>query len=312
MKLRRLEEVDSSSMDWSSYDLIVLASGFEARSAHILSQVPDSVEHKVLVLGFHEDRSTLSRPDNDRLFTSRGMPPLVCESALGYEEALRSRLQQAVLSAGGERSVRILIDYSVMTRAWYAMVLTWLRYRSDNRAVEADFLYSHGEYMSKFEPLRIQSVTAIPGFEGACTGSRSTAAVFGLGFDKFALLALYEQIEPDSLVCFLAQEAPEDPKTERALRENSDVILMSESKPIFVPLSNLAEIYRLLYEAMNSIAADSEIVAVPMGPKPHVLGTLLVAQAIPRITCLHARGYRHHPVEVRATGQVSAWRLSFA
>jgi hypothetical protein len=136
-------------------------------------------------------------------------------------------------------------------------------------------------------------------------------AAFGLGFDRYAMLALYEQIEPDSLMCFVAQDSIDDPKASRAIKDNREIIGLSGRDPIRLPLGHLGEIYRGLYECFSTIDAGSEIVAVPMGPKPHVLGMLLVAQAIPKITCLHAAGYRNTPVQVKSSGKVSVWRLCY-
>jgi hypothetical protein len=311
MKLKSLERLAFQDLAWEEYELIILASGFEGRSAHILQFVPDSVLSRVVVLGFNENLKKLSRTENDRIFSGRSLSPHVFSSAAEYELLLKRSLFAATRTSRKARPTRVLVDYSVMTRAWYGYMLTWLRYSEGTNQADADFVYAHGDYEGDFEPLHIKEVLAIPGFEGACAGARSTAAVYGLGFDRYAMLALNEQIEPDSLVCFVAQESPNDVRTERALVENADIIRMSNVAPLRVPLSNLEEIYRILFEAMSTIEPDSEIVAVPMGPKPHVLGTLLVAQAIPRVTCLHAKGYRHEPVQVSASGEVSAWRLSY-
>lgn len=311
MKLKSLDRLTYQGLAWDEYDLVLLASGFERRSVHILQSVPDSVLPRVVVLGFNEDIDKLSRAENDRAFLIRNLTPVVHSTEIAYEELLKKALFAACSVPHRTRPTRILVDYSAMTRAWYGYILTWLRYSEGVSQVDVDFAYAHGSYAGDFEPLHIQSILAIPGFEGVCAGARNTAAVYGLGFDKCAMLALHEQIEPDSLVCFVAQESLNDARTERALAENADIIRMSNVDPLRVPLSNLQEIYRILFESMSTIDTDSEIVAVPMGPKPHVLGTLLVAQAIPRVTCLHAKGYRHQPVQVSATGEVSVWRLSY-
>ena len=284
MKLTSLDRLGFDSLSWNDYDLIVLASGFESRSVHILQAVPDSALARVVVLGFNEDLDKLSRAQNDQSFLARNINPVVFSSAIAYEELLKRSLFTATDTSRRARPTRILVDYSVMTRAWYGYILTWLRYSEGVGDVDADFLYSHGDYAGDFEPLHIQAVFAIPGFEGVCAGARSTTAVYGLGFDRYAMLALHEQIEPDSLICFLAQESPNDARTERALVENADIIRMSNLEPLRVPLSDLREIYRILFEAMSTVDPDSEIVAVPMGPKPHVLGTLLVAQAFYHMT----------------------------
>ena len=311
MKLSGFDRVEFSAIEWHAYDLIILASGFEERSTHILSSIPKEMADRVLVLGFWGDREQLSRRRNDDCFQSFGSTPFLSPSPLEYDNILKERLWQTRLSIHDSLPMRVFVDYSVMTRSWYAYILTWLKYSSAPGSAEIDFAYSHGKYSGAFEPLRIQEIIAIPGFEGACVGARNTVAAFGLGFDRCAVLAVYEQIEPDSLFCFLAQERPGDEKADRAAEENKEIISIAGGEKIFVPLGNLREIYRILFEEFSRQDPDCEIVAVPMGPKPHVLACLLVAQAIPRTTCLHARGYRHTPVQVLATGVVSIWRLRY-
>lgn len=312
MKLFDLQSLEFNDLDWESYDLILLASGFESRSIYLLEHVPVSVREKSRVLGFFGERDKLSRPENDASYRNHGLEPLIFDSETGYEHALRGFLSEASRFAGLSRPMRILVDYSVMTRAWYGYILTWLKYCGEQGAAEVDFVYAHGRYHDDFEPLRITEVAAISGFEGGCAGSRSTTAAFGLGYDRYATLALYEQIEPDSLVCYVAQETEADEKTERAINENLELIRLAGANLVRIPLGNLKEIYRILFESFSAIDSASEIVAVPMGPKPHVLGTLLVAQAMPRVTCLHAKGYRRKPVQVTATGAVSCWRLCYS
>jgi len=300
-----------SDLDWNSYDLVLLASGFEERSTFLLDNIPELSLRRTRVLGFWGDRDKLSRSENDRKYAEKGIDTFTADHPQAYEGFIKEKLYEAVAYAGLSRPTKILVDYSVMTRAWYGYILTWLRYATGPVEVDADFVYAHGEYTGAFEPLHIHQVTAISGFEGASAGTRNTVAAFGLGFDRYAMLALYEQIEPDSLVCFIAQDSIDDPKAARAIEDNKEIIELSGRDPVRLPLGHLGEIYRGLYECLSTIDASSEIVAVPMGPKPHVLGMLLVAQAIPRITCMHAGGYRNVPVQVIPTGKVSVWQLCY-
>lgn len=307
MKLSRLTKLNFSELKWGEYDLIFLASGFEGRSTFILECIPNSVKDRCVVLGFVHDRDKLSRRKNDTIFVESSLTPFVDPSPLAYEDKIKNSLLIAALSARG-RMLKVFIDYSVMTRSWYGYILTWLRYSADGAPADIDFVYSYGKYEGEFEPLHIEDIAAIPGFEGGCAGARRTVAFFGLGYDRYATLAVHELIEPDSVICYIARESMDDPRSKRVLDQNDELIGLSGTAPVYLPLGNLEEAFRILYEQFSQVPEGDEVIAVPMGPKTHVLATLMVAQFVPRVTCLHARGTRQKPVEVVATGEVSAWR----
>lgn len=309
MKLTELRQCDLSAIEWDSYDLILLASGFEARSTHLLQSIPDAALNRCRVLGFSDQRDVLSRPENDRRYMARGLTPLVFERSDEYERALLQFLTEATSSDG--RPIRIFADYSVMTRVWYAYLLTWLRYSPEATQASVDFAYCAGQYEGEFDPLHINEMSAIPGFEGVSAGPRHTVAFFGLGHDRYATLAVYELIEPDRVVCFVARDAENDRQSDYVLQQNQEIIELSGAPPIFVSLANLEVAFRVLHEQFADVPDEDEIIAIPMGPKPHVLATMLVSHFLPRVTCLHARGRREHPVQVTATGEVSIWRAEY-
>jgi len=307
MKLRMLKEING--VDWDSYDVIFLASGFEERSIFVLQQMPASVVDRCVVLGFADDREKLNRQQNDLEFFRRGLTPFLADSISAYEERIRQGLT-GVMRVGGA-PLKVFVDYSVMTRAWYGYLLTWLRYSEDISAAVVDWAYAHGNYLGEFEPLRIEEVTAIQGFEGGCASARRTVAFFGLGYDRYATLAVHELIEPDSVVCYVARESEDDPRCAHVLKQNKEILEMSGVAPVFVPLGNLREAFRILHEQFTQVPEEDEVLAVPMGPKSHVLATLMVGQFVPKVTCMHARGSRSKPVPVSATGELSCWRTEY-
>lgn len=307
MKLSSLTRLDFDRTPWGEYDLIFLASGFEERSCFTLSSIPDSVIGKCVVLGFESSRNTLSRPKNDALFASRKLTPFVSSNPQAYEEHIKRSLLIAARSVV-QRSLRVFIDYSVMTRSWYSFLLTWLRYSAESVSTDVDFVYVYGKYESEFEPLHIDEISAIPGFEGGCAGARRTVAFFGLGYDRYATLAVNELIEPDHVTCYVARETPNDARSQRVLEQNKELIELSGTLPVYLPLGNIQESFRILHEHFSQVPEEDEVIAIPMGPKPHVLATLMVSQFVQRVTCLHAKGSRAIPVQVAASGEVSAWR----
>jgi hypothetical protein len=310
MIVRTLSEIDVSEIEWHSYDVIILASGFEARSIHIFSIIPAAQHQRCIVLGFRDAPTLLSRESNDAVFTAAGITPFVNDDPREYENFLRESFY--TLAQGiGERPLRVFVDYSVMTRIWYAYILTWLKYSGSVFAADVDFAYSHGSYQGRFENLQLMETSIVPGFEGVSAGCRRTVAVYGLGYDRFATLTVHDIVQPDKFFCFVAHDPSDEATAQRVLTENSEIIEASGRSAILLPLDNLKMVVDELGKLIGDAAETDEIIAVPMGPKTHVLGTLLAGHFSPRLTCWHPLGRRITPVQVDAQGRISCWRIEY-
>lgn len=309
MRFNTVESLSSISSDENYYNLGIFASGFEARATFFARQIEKKILGNCIILGFSGSSETLSRKENDSYFITEFEKPIISLQDEAHDSDIFKLLDR--LSGNSRGAVfRILVDYSVMTRTWYAAILTWARFATDFSSIEIDFVYAAGSYLSEFDPLSISEIECLPGFEGVSGGFRSTTAIFGLGYDRYATLAVYDRLEPDAIYCCIARKSADDPNAVRVLNEN-EVVVEAASKVISLPLTNVSEAFRILCDHVISFERDSHIVVVPMGPKSHVLVTLLVALRLPWLTCLHARGQRTRPVQVVATGVLSISRVSF-
>ncbi|MCM2296603.1 hypothetical protein [Rhodoferax sp.] len=310
MNITLIESVASDCVDWESYDLIILASGFEERSIHIAKSLPKSVHSCVHVFGFSNELKTLSRESNDVVFRRIIGDSIFVSNNKG--ECEREFCRVFSTAAQGKSKLRVFVDYSTMSRDWYGYILTWAKYQNVCTTVELDFAYSHGIYASSFCPLQISEIVCVPGFEGGGAGSRVTTALYGLGFDSAATLTVNELIEPDRVVCFLARGGISDPHADIVLRENREMVESSRSSVLELPISDIRRSTSLLLEKLSSMnEASEEILLVPMGPKTHVLACLLACHILPKIACLHAKGTRNLPVQVSAAGPVSISRVVY-
>lgn len=309
MRFRTIEskvEIESSE---KHYSLLIFASGFEKRSTFVANRIANGSFQECSVFGFSDDSDTLSRRDNDKFFKEKFNVPITILHDDAHDQRIFKILDDASKKYIGA-TFRVLVDYSAMTRTWYAAILTWARFAVGFNSVEIDFIYAAGQYLSEFDPLAISEIECLPGFEGVSGGFRSTTAIFGLGYDRYATLAVYDRLEPDAIYCCIARKSADDPNAFKVLTEN-DVIVDASSKIVSLPLTDVSEAFRILCDHVISLERDSHIVIVPMGPKSHVLATLLVALRLPWLTCLHARGQRISPVQVLATGALSISRVSF-
>lgn len=309
MRLCSIESCDFSEAITQAYHLYFFASGTEDRASYVFNKM--SIASGVVILGFFDHQGHSGRKKNDEIFSSMGNSVFVSSHPFDYTKKINEELRRASKLLGNGETLKIFVDYSAMTRGWYANILTWVQYSDGLSNVCIDFFYSHGVYEREFEPLQIKELGSVPGFEGVCASARQTIALFGLGFDRYATLAVFDQIEPDKTVCFIAQSGLDDPNAERVLDSNSDILGYSGGLAIRAPLSDVKETFRILYEQISQFDRNDEIVLVPMGPKPHVLASLLLSQFVPQLTCLHPKGQRNNPVPVAANGVVSGTRIRY-
>ena len=293
---------------FAQYHLAFFASGFEKRSTFVASKLEVDVANEYLILGFSEHKDTLSRRDNDKFFFDKfKQSPLIPNPA--SDDLAIFRKLNSVLSTATE-DVRVLVDYSVMTRSWYGSILNWLRLASGKFSFVIDFVYSHGTYLAEFDPLQIQDIASVDGFEGVVGGKHRTSAFLGLGFDKYATLAVYERIEPDELICFVVGDR-ENPSMAQQVREDNEALIALARATISLPISSVEEQFRILCEYAADTDKQSQIAFVPMGPKPLCLASLLACVKYRGATCLHAKGIRGRPVDVVANGQLTVTRVAF-
>jgi hypothetical protein len=280
------------------YDLAIFASGYEARCTQAVSLLDPKAFRSAIVIGFQKPVLPELRAVNDQVFIERlGQSPTIEGDDLTVN--LANQLTALVERAGSEsRTVSILVDYSSMRREWYGFVLSFLGHMANpGVTISVDFLYSFGVYPPRYElsieKAVLESIVPLPGMEGLSASRASSIAVFGLGFSPVAGLGALERLQPDKVFCFLANPGSADANVETTKRCNEPLIKRTSHPLISVPLGNLAAAYRALCELVWPFVGKYHINILPMGPKPHILASMLVAQTYKPVGCLY--GKVRHP-----------------
>ncbi|MBT3232870.1 MAG: hypothetical protein HN356_08645 [Calditrichaeota bacterium] len=196
-----------------------------------------------------------------------------------------------------------------MSRLWYAAVLNWARVAVSGRDVTIDFVYSRGRYEEPKYPMVIREMVSIPGCEGRAYRQRESVAVFGLGFHGLAALCVLDHLEADTVYAFLASAESSDNYFNYTQNVNKELIRNHKTKAVLdIPLSSLESCYRYLADTIAPHRPDGEITLIPMGPKPHVLASILVAMRFQEVACLRVSG-KIYPQDVVPTGEIIATRV---
>jgi hypothetical protein len=309
MRLYRVADITVEELPSRQYDLAIFASGFEERCIHVAGLVTRENVDECIVFGFQEGSTDFSRPTNDDHFEKNWVDDITIARD-DNSTAIYDRLRHVRLKENG--TYKILVDYSTMSRLWYGSILNWIRYSDGNSNIEVDFLYSRGVYKDKFSPLVIEDILAIPGFEGSPISDAQSLAIFGLGFDGIAALGAFDQIEPNIVYAYLASPGASEGYAEQAKKENKLFLSEYVRKLLEIPIYSVEVTLKRLTELISPHRGETNIIIIPMGPKPHVLAAMLLCLRFEKeLTCLRVRGKRKPRVDVEARGSIVATRVYF-
>jgi hypothetical protein len=293
----RVLDTDFETVAANHYDLCVFASGYESRCTAVPRGIKRENVANPAVFGFTEASQGINRAQNDAWFLEEWKCTPVALSG-DDEKPIYDYLHACSQSLS---TIRILVDYSSMSRLWYTAVLNWARFAASGRAVIIDFVYALGRYAAEEQPFVVRDMLSLPGCEGRAYRLRESVAVFGLGFHGLATLCVLDHLEPDTVYAFFAFPGASSEYEEKTREANRAILSAHKTRAVLeLPLPSVESAYRSLAETIAPHRPDGEITLVPMGPKPHVLASILVAMRFPEVACLRVTAMSKG-VDVEAT-----------
>lgn len=209
------------------------------------------------------------------------------------------------------RPLRVLVDYSDMSPADYAAVLNWAELSSPHGA-DIDLIYAESDYDKDHPPLMIDEILAVPGCEGGALPGRETVGLFGLGYDGPVALGVLDRLEPDRVFAVVADPGSTEDAAERTTALNETFLRRHTDVRVDLPISHAAATARYMQELVAPYIGVANVVAVPLGPKPHALASQILSRSYPRdIACLYVTGRRAERVMAIPTEQFAVTRVSY-
>ena len=289
------------------YDLAIFACGYEERCTAIPRKLNKENISETVVIGFSEETQGDQREINNKYFHDEWTTKIY-EASSNDEQKLYEVLNNILDLKNDE--LRVLVDYSSMSRLWYAGILNWIKYVSGPNIIFVDMLYTPGLQKEKVTPIVINNILSIPGCEGSATSLFKTIAIFGLGFDSHAALCVLDRLEPDMYYTFLAAPTIFDDYPKHVYKINSELISGAENT-LELPLFSVERTYVNLAEIVSLHKNEADIVFVPMGPKPQVLASILISMKFGEVTCLRVSTIDGCKENIHSSGHIIATGLVF-
>lgn len=308
MTVYRVDDIDLSAIVAESYDVALFTNSHEERCTHVPQQISTSKVQRAVVL---EARGGV-RQENAELHTAFYQDHWnVVPTRIDADDEGPIYYLLRENTASGHAEARILVDYSSMSQLWYAGVLNWARYVRHFDSVIVDLVYAVGDHKEFTEPMVVDNILSVPGCEGGPIRPANEVAIFGLGFDGLAALTVLDRIEPDTVYAFYASPGAFIDYARRAKEANRELIESHAAAVLELPLGSVQATYRHLAELISPHLMEASISVVPMGPKPHVLSSILLSMRFPEITCLRVSSRDPKPENVGTSGDTVVTRVHF-
>lgn len=280
MQLIQTCQIDEPELCFKRFDLAIAASGFEKRATNCFERVPNESLDRKVVLGF-DDRINAQRTDNDRFFDLRGFSAY---RVSGNDGATVGKIILEEIEACEGENCRILIDYSSMTRSWYAGIIDILRSVKSKKRIDCFFAYSPARFQAPVSVGPNQYAGPLTGFAGFDSTDRPTALVIGLGYDRDRALGLMQYVDPAACFALIADPPLEREYLDCLHQSNSSFLkLIPPDRQIRHPLADLQRTSHVLLSLVWGLSDDFRVILAPLGVKPLSLMCLLLALRYPEL-----------------------------
>lgn len=263
-----------SDEEHASFDFLIYAVGYEARSRFVASRFAKQAEH-VIAFVFSECQE-LSFSENLAYASEVGAATFYNAEQLGTQ--IRVTMKEKTASLDGKR---ILVDVSSMSRTVLSAVLAQLLDDDLYLGAEIAIVYAVADFSEPtsfdFDFLNFDPMDDFSGWTKS--PELPLAMILGLGYEADHALGAVEYLDPSATFCFFPKG--NDTRFADAV-EVANEPLISQVKPSRVvryPVDDPLHTFSLLSSILQSLLESARFVLVPMGPKIFV-ALCLVCQRI--------------------------------
>ena len=310
MNKLHVDDLSIGELSHTKYDLAVFSCGYEERCIDVPIRLSAKNVGKTIVIAFDQHKDNKVRKECLEYFDSDWMNHELLEVSQREVISIYEKLSSVVDNCK-EDNISILIDYTSMSRAWYASMLNYL-VEFSTKKITVDLTYATAIYKNLDLNVELGELRIIPGCEGISLTKRHNAAIFMLGFDRYGPQRLYNLLNPNKCFGVMASPAATYDYENTCLEKNKDFIshyLGGVDNLVKLPINSISTCYDNMSQMLSPLKSDYNVSIIPFGPKPHILAAILCSFNYPNVTCLYSEYIRNTTVEVESSGDFVISRL---
>ncbi|AYN28501.1 hypothetical protein D8682_16885 [Buttiauxella sp. 3AFRM03] len=312
MKIK-LEDISRAELLSSNYDIAFVGLGYEPRCTYVSKLLDQEKISEVVILSFIESSQNKSRLNSlDLLVKKWNHKYRLVELEHSNTQDIYKTLNQMV-SAIDKEELHLLIDYSSMSRNWYAAILNYFL-KFSQKKIKIDLVYSLAVYPKNEDFLNFElgDIKILPGCEGSSITKKRKCAIFMLGFDNIGPQSFFNLLEPELSFGIIASPGALPDYEDLSLLINNDFIehqLMGGRNLLKLPISSLSVTFENLCQLIQPLRHQYNISIIQFGPKPHIVASTLAGLFFENVSCIYSEYSRSKPFDVQPSGELVMTRI---
>ncbi len=298
MEFQSAQQISPDILQSTEYDLFILGSGYEQRCTYLLKNFEIKAKVKI-ALAFEEKAGEPGRRQNDSFLLNNGFQfiKISGENEFNLEPFIAESLNNK-----DKEHINILVDYSSMTKKWYAGIINCILLNK----VNIDYITVHFSYTpalynepKKSRPIKVHNFISIPTNYNAVE-EKPVALILGLGLDSARAKYIIKEVKPAKTFIIYADPAKEVKYVEKVFKNNQEIIEEADIRNIVsYPLHDMDKTDETLTNLCLSLRGKYNLIIAPLGPKVFSLLSLLLASRYPDIKVLRVSSGSNAPVYER-------------
>ena len=248
------------------YDVFIGVAGIEPRSYHLLmDKTFANIAEKYYVIPY--DGSPNFPPDYPK-----GKVEVV-ENAHLLDNPIWGIVEDFLIKK--PQKLKIVIDYSSMTRVWYGSFLKSCQDYQGKCTLEILFAYNMAEPESPSSKMDFD-FSSMPGYLHINRPNKPVALIIGLGYEDGRAYSLKDYFDAEVIYLFRTSKSWSEQYYQLVGKNNEHLLdRLPDDKVIEYSLDDVSAAYKKLEDLCYDLEQKYRIIIAPCGPKPFTLITLL-------------------------------------
>ncbi len=285
MELIQLSQLDTDTAKKINFDLIITASGYERRSTYMVEKFNPEAEVKV-ALAFKENEKKAYRKQNDVFFQKNGYRFFYAESLQCTDIfAFLGNIFEMQSSGKPKSEFRMLVDYSSMSKTWYATLINYLLSAElPYDRVEIYFSYSPSLFSVPKKPKPVKYIGPLLHNNTRLVSKKPVALIMGLGYEAGRTQSIISALHPIESYAFFPDPAFDEGYVSSVYQQNEQFLKkLPVENLIRYPVADLEGLRKELTSLLLKLRLNYRVVIAPIGPKPFTLISLCIAAQYPDV-----------------------------
>ena len=284
-----------------NFDIVICASGYEERCTFFykkLLEKSDLLKEAKKICFTFNDRQVLHKVDNDAFFLKNGF------DLFQYNSQLHSVIEiyDKIFTAVNKKFIRVVIDYSSMTKVIYAALVKYLAiFEKPETKIDVLFNYSPAVFSEPPELKGSMYSEPLPLFPTVELTDKKIALLASLGYEdgKAQGIIEYLQVDTNDIYLFYTSKTARDGYYNTVRNHNEYLI---EKVPIDhqfeYELENIPQMFSILESLASYLINNSfRVLILPLGPKVFSLIAILVSMKYNDLTVFRVSdGIKGEPI----------------